>query len=65
MILWTFMKNVIGISIYYFPMKKNKKKQKTKKTGNFIYMIKIWLFKLYLWRDSTVKNIQYSIPFTH
>ena len=31
MILWTFMKNVIGISIYYFPIKNNKKKKKKKK----------------------------------
>ena len=38
MILWTFMKNVIGISIYYFPIKKNKKKNKKQKKQETSYI---------------------------
>ena len=55
MILYTFMETFIGVFIYCFPTKKN---QET-------YIgLKLDFFKLYAWIHSTMKNIQYSIPFS-
>ena len=55
MILCTFMETFLSVFIYCFPIKK-------KETGNVIHRIEIWLYQLYHWRYSTMKNLQYPAP---
>ena len=58
MILCAVMETFIVVFIYCFPMKKER--QETQYIGLKFDSF----FKLYAWRHSTMKNIQYSIPFS-
>ena len=54
MIPCTFMETLLGVFIYCFPMKKNQKTW-------YIGLKFDFICKLYSWRYSAMKNLQYSV----